>query len=270
MTRRIFLYLIITIALISFPAKSWSDDGIAAITMPVADVTLSFVHPGRIAKVFVREGDLVESNQVLMQQDAAAEQAQLLLIKEQGEDRTQIEAQQATLAQKRVYLERLRWAGERGSATELEVKDAKLAVKIAEFSLKAAEFEYEQNKRKYEEAKIRVDNMTLRSPIAGRVEKVEVEVGESIDGLSKAVRVVRTDPLWIDVHVPLEKGRTLRVHQYADVLFPENEQEVSRGRIIFISKVADAASATLRVRVEVPNKSNRPAGEHVSVSFPTQ
>jgi hypothetical protein len=32
--------------------------------------------------------------------------------------------------------------------------------------------------------------------------------------------------------------------------------------------VADAASDTLRVRVEVANPSLRPAGEHVTVSFP--
>jgi hypothetical protein len=31
--------------------------------------------------------------------------------------------------------------------------------------------------------------------------------------------------------------------------------------------VADAASDTLRVRIEVPNQAKRPAGEHVLVTF---
>jgi len=42
---------------------------------------------------------------------------------------------------------------------------------------------------------------------------------------------------------------------------------VTEGRVVFVGSVADAASGTLRVRVEVPNKASRPAGEHVLVTF---
>ena len=268
-TRRLLSFFIISAVFLAVPATGWSDEGIAAITMPSADVTLSFIQPGLIAKVHVHEGDLVQADKVLIRQDDAAEQTQLLLLKEQSEDTTQIDTQEATLAQKRLYLEKLLWAAERGSATELEIEDAKLAVRIAEFSLKAARFDHTQNKRKYREEKIRVDNMRLKSPITGRVEKVEIEVGESIDALADAVRVVQTDPLWIDVHIPVEKGGTLSIDQAANVIFPGNKQDALNGKIIFISTVADAASSTLRVRIEIPNESNRPAGEHVSVLFST-
>ena len=242
-------------------------EGVMAVTIPSADVTLSFIQPGQIANVRIREGDLVKENQVLVQQDNAAEKEQLSMIREESEDTTQIEAQQAHLAQKREYLKSLEWAAERGAATEAEIEDAKLEVRIAEFSLQTARFNQEQNKRKYREARIRMDHMSMKSPITGRVEKVEVEVGESINGLTSAVRVVQTNPLWIDVHVPLEKGRTLSLNQTAQIVFPGFEQNVMKGKIIFISTVADAASSTLRARIEVPNKSNRPAGQQVSVLF---
>ncbi len=268
MTRRLLYALMISAAFLGVPDPGWTEDMIPANTMPSADVTISFIQPGRIARIYVKEGELVKVNQTLIQQDAAAQQAQLSHIKEQSEDMTQIETQKANLAQKKVYLERLEWAAERGSATELEVEDAKLAVKIAEFALKAASFEHEQDIRKYKEEKIRVNYMTLKSPIAGRVEKIEVEVGESINGLDNAMRIVQTDPLWIDVHVPVVQGSTLRLDQTADVYFPGAEQDAVKGKIIVISTVADAASSTLRVRIEVPNRSNRPAGEHVRVSFP--
>ncbi len=243
------------------------DEGIAAITLPSGDVTLSFVQPGLIAEVYVKEGDMVMADQVLIRQDDAAEQAQLALMREQSRDTTQVEAQKASLIQKRSYLEKLEWAAERGSATEMELQDAKLEVEIAGYSLKAAEFEHAQNMRKYEESKIRVEQMELKSPISGKVEKVDVEVGESIDRLASAVRTVRTDPLWIDVHLPLEKGKTLELDQKAKVIFQGDTENASEGKVIFISTVADAASATLRARIEVPNKSFRPAGEHVSVLF---
>jgi len=244
-----------------------ADAGIAAITIPSADVTLSFVQPGRIAKVPVKEGDKVKAGQLLIQQDDAAEQAQLSQVKAESEDTTQIEAAEASLAQKKVDLKRIDWAAGRGSATPLELEHAKLDVTIANLSLKVAQFEHEQSKRKYEEAKIRVDNMSLKSPIAGTIDRVEVEVGESINGLADVLRVVKTDPLWIDVPVPLALGRTLKLGQVAKVRFPDSEEKASDGKIIYISTVADAASSTLRVRVEVGNKSNRPAGEHVKVIF---
>ena len=114
---------------------------------------------------------------------------------------------------------------------------------------------------------IRVDNMSLKSPITGTIDKVEVEVGESVNGLTEVVRVVKTDPLWIDVPVPLTRGRTLRLEQTVEIIFPGTERETVKGEIIYISTVADAASSTLPVRVEVSNKSNRPAGEHIQVVF---
>ena len=208
------------------PAQTNSDGGITAITIPSADVTLSFVQPGLISKVLIKEGDKVTAEQLLIQQD--------------------LEAAEASLAQKKVDLKRLEWAAGRGSATDLEVEHARLEVKIAQ---------------------IIVDRMCLKSPIEGTIDKVEVEVGEAINGLADVVRVVKTDPLWVDVPVPLADGRTLKVGQLAEVKFPDSEKDVSQAKIIYVSTVADAASSTLRVRIEVPNKLNRPAGEHVCISF---
>ncbi|MDH4237962.1 MAG: efflux RND transporter periplasmic adaptor subunit [Phycisphaerae bacterium] len=268
-SRRLFSFLVISYVILIFavPSPAGSDAGIAAITIPSADVTLSFIQAGRIAKVFVKEGDPVKAEELLIQQDDAAEQAQLLQIKAESEDTTQIEAAQASLDQKRIDLKKLEWAAGRGSATALEVEHAKLEVKMAELSLKVAQFEHEQNKRKYKVSQIRVENMSLKSPIEGRVEKVEIEVGESVNGLADVVRIVNTDQLLIDVPVPLAKGRTLRLGQTAKVLFPDAEKTPVEGKIIYVSMVADAASATLRVRIEVPNKLKRPAGEHIRVVF---
>ena len=207
-------------------AQTGSEEGITAITVPSADVILSFVQPGLISKVLIKEGDKVEAEQMLIQQD--------------------LEAAEASLAQKKVDLKRLEWAGERGSATELEVEHARLDVKMAQ---------------------IVVDRMCLKSPIAGIVDKVEVEVGEAINGLADVVRVVKTDLLWVDVPVPLFEGRTLKVGQIAEVKFPDSDKDISQAKIIYVSTVADAASSTLRVRIEVPNKLNRPAGEHVRIIF---
>lgn len=111
--------------------------------------------------------------------------------------------------------------------------------------------------------------MRLKSPVPGIVEKIEVEVGESVNGLENVVRIVRIDPLWIDLHVPLDKSGALKSEQFVEVIFTDATRHVAKGKIIFVAAVADAASSTLRTRIEVANKSMRPAGEHVKIILPT-
>lgn len=210
-----------------FPVQANPATGIIAITIPSADITLSFLQPGRIDLIPVQEGDEVKTGAIVIQQYNAAEAA--------------------LLAQKKVDLKRLELAKQRGVTTQLEVEHAQLETKIAG---------------------IRVDNMRLCSPIDGFVEKVEIEVGESMQALEDAIRIVRINPLWIDVYVPQGNAYSVKVSDSATVSFPEPQRESLVGKVIFVSRAADAASSTLRVRIEVPNKSNRPAGEHVRITFP--
>ena len=243
--------------------------GVRAVTRPSADIMLSFVQPGRIAAVAFQAGDAVKAGQVLIRQDDAAEQVLLAQLKAQSENTTQIRASEASLAQKRVDLAKLEKAAVQNAATQLEVEHARLDVTIAELSLELARFEHEQAGRKYDEQRAHVDRMQLRSPIDGRIEQIDVEVGESVNALADAARVVQTDPLWIDAPVPLATAIELRAGQIASVWFLGSgpEPEAVEGRVIFVGAVADAASGTLRVRIEVSNPDRRPAGEHVLVAF---
>ncbi len=243
-------------------------EGIVAITTPSADVKLAFVQPGIVADVPVKEGDRVAAGQLLVRQDDSVEQVQLAQLKIKSEDTTQIRAAEASLEQKRVDLKKLEWAADRGSATSLEVEHARLDVLLAELSLKLAQVEHQIEGLRYKEAQARVDLRFLKSPIAGRVEKVDCEKGECVDARADTLRVVQTDPLWIEVPVPLAQSRGLETGGSARVLFSGADDKPIEGTIIFVASVVDAASDTLRVKVEAPNKAGRPAGEHVRVVFP--
>ncbi len=243
--------------------------GIRAVTRPSADITLSFVQPGRIVQLPFKEGDMVTADQVLARQDDAAEQILLAQLKAQAEDLIQVQAAEASLAQKKVDLAKLEKAAAGNAATPLEVEHARLDVTIAALSLSLAQFEHEQAGRKYQEQEIRVRNMQIRSPVDGRIEQIDIEVGESVNALVDVVRVVRTDPLWIDAPVPLEEASGIRSGSVARIRVAGSKPtgDAMEGRVVFVGAVADAASGTLRVRIEVPNDSMRPAGEHVLVDF---
>jgi RND family efflux transporter MFP subunit len=244
--------------------------GIRAITRPSADRILSFVQPGRILEVLFKDGDQVKTGEVLVRLDDRAEQVQLAQLQAQSLDRTQIMASEVSLAQKRVDLQKLEKAASFRAATELEVEHARLAVTVAELSKVLAEFEHEQNGLKYEEAVIRVENMRLKTPISGTVEQISMEAGESVSSnLEEVVRVVQTDPLWIDANLSIIRAAALKLGAKVRVAFPAPDAGMREGTVIYIATVADAGSSTLKLRVEVPNKTRRPAGEHVQVFCPT-
>ena len=254
-------------------AYAGSNQPIKAITKPCADVTLSFIQPGTIAKINYKEGDLVHVGDVLVRQDDSVEQIKLEQLRADANDTTTIKHADITLQQRGVDVQRLKDAGA-AVTTTTEIEYAELNQKIAELQLHIAKFQHEQAIRKYEEAQKQIDRMILKSPIEGRIEKIdtgkgeEVEEGESVNALQDVIRIVRIDPLWIDVPVPFAQTANLRNGTSAVVEFPEPNKTTLEGKVIFISSVGQAGSNTLTVRVQVPNKSNRPARENVLVSFP--
>ncbi|MCH7920341.1 MAG: efflux RND transporter periplasmic adaptor subunit [Planctomycetes bacterium] len=242
-----------------------SSRAVRAITKPSGDVTLSFVQAGRLSKMPFKDGDEVQAEEIVAYLDDRAEQARLAQIKAQSEDFTQILASQASLAQKQVDLRKLTNAAQVFAATELEVEHARLDVRIAELSLDLARFEHDQAVRQLHESGIRLYEMQLKTPISGIVAQSHVEKGESVNSLDEVMRIVKTDPLWIDASIPIVQAALIKPGVQLNVTFYPPDPIRVRGRVIYVAAVADAASNTVTVRIEVPNPSKRPAGEHVQV-----
>jgi len=261
--------LSVTVWLVLGGSPSAEPLEVQAITMPSADITLSFIVPGRIAEIRVKEGNVVQKDQLLAYLDDEPERIQAQQLKIQAADRNRILSANAELAQKKVDLEKLNAARNKGAASDWEIEHMGLSVRIAELSLAAAKIEREQYQRRYAQALSQLQRMRLVSPSAGRVEKVFVETGEAVEKLGPVIHLVKIDPLWLDVPVPLIYAAPLALEESVLVTFPGGETGGSgAGRIIHISSVADAASDTLRVRIEIANPAGRPAGERVVVAFP--
>ena len=262
------VFLVVFIGLMMGPPVLVRAETLQGITAPNADITLSFVVAGRVSDVLVQPGATVKKDQPLVHLYDEPEKIQCQQLKMLSEDRTKIHAAEAELAQKKVDLKKLEQAKAKGAASVWEVEHLYLNVRIAELSLQSAILEQQQYRQRYEHASSQLLRMRLAAPIAGLVEEVSVEAGESIGTLGPVVRIVQNDPLWIDLPVPLAKARDLKLGQDAWITFPGATRDASpNGRIINISAVADAASETLRIRIEVPNPLKRPAGERVAVAF---
>ncbi|MGD0485508.1 MAG: efflux RND transporter periplasmic adaptor subunit [Gemmatimonadales bacterium] len=240
---------------------------IKAITAPSEDLTLSFTRPGRLAKVLVREGQHVKAGDLLVQLDDAVERAQWATLKAQADSTTAIRGAQLQLARRQEILRKVQKAHEEQAAPQRELEDAKNDAAMAELALETAQLQHQQDVCKSQEAELTLQRMRLVSPTDGMVERLRARQGESADALAPVLRLVRVDPLWIDVPAPLALARELREGDPATVRLPGAAVPVA-GRVLRVSRVADSASETLEVRVELPNPAARPAGEQATVQFP--
>lgn len=226
---------------------------IPGFTQPFRSSTLGAERPGRIAELSVEEGDAVTANQVLARMSDAFQRART--------ERARIIAQ-STLAidQARVRhdycaeeLKRIEALAEASSAASREILTATTDAQATRILLDIAQLEYQEAKLNYEAEKASLDQLSIRSPFDGYVAERLSEVGEIVEESDKILEIVQIDRLLVicDVPVPLVQyvrlGDTLTVRT-RDANWPQRQ-----GRVVLVDRVADAASQTVRVKLEVAN-----------------
>lgn len=249
------------------PGDGSAAQGVIAISRPKDDVTMSFALPAQVAQIYVKEGETVKAGQPLVRFDDRQEVADYNKAKADADNMTKIEVQKAVWEQAKVHYERLLKASLDGAVTPEELDEAKIQVTVEHARLDMENFNHQQAQLEMASKKAVLDKMTLLSPINGRVEKLYLQVGESVDsGNPRVVHVENRDPLWVEGNVPFALAAKLHEGDPATVVY--SDRSTARGKVIFIAGVADPASGTLRVKVQVANPELRRAGEQVRLLFP--
>lgn len=244
-----------------------------AITLPSAKYNLSFMAPGIVHEVLVKPYDVVDQDQVLATEDADLEIAQLKSMAIEAKSERQIEAARKERDAKQVHFQALKDAADHGGANPQEVKEAELDYQVAELKILVAQEEHDQKMAEMEHQQKKIDKMTMRSPVKGKaiVEKVNVQPGEAVDAgkADGAVTLVVNTPLWVEMHLPTRQSAVLKVGDTLSLMYAEESTAMPlSGKVIFKDPVADAASGTQTVRLELANDQEKPAGLLVNVTIP--
>ena len=250
----------------------WAESfgGVQTFTKPSADAIMGFSLPNTVAAVTVAGGDAVKTGDLLVRGDdaeqlAILEQTRLRAESSLGIDRV---TKQAELAE--IEYTRLKQAFDGGGGSQLEVDRARLAWETSKIDLLTAELNQELERRRLVQAEALLDKYRIRAPFDGIVDEVLVDPGDTMDNAQPVVRVVRIDPLWIDVPMPvdqtLELGLSGGEPVWALVDTPDRSVVV-RGEVIEVSPLADYASRSRRVRVAIENPDMLPPGLRVWVRF---
>ena len=244
------------------PGADGSPTGIRGITKPSGDVTLSFIRPGRVKLINVKEGEPVKAGDVVALQDDVEEQAQLRIDQEDANDNTEIEVEKYLLLEDTQSLERTIKA--MGSTSEIE--DAKSKVQVDQARIDLAKQKQKTARIKVEATEALLSKLKITSPIDGIVAESALKVGEVADGqYMKVMRIVQVDPLWVEAAVPIAIARQLKPRDIANVTFSDGQ--IRPGAVALIFPVGDSASETIKVRIEMPNPQKLQPGENVRVNF---
>ena len=241
-------------------------------TAPSEKRDQNFDLPGVVQKMLVKEGDVVKAGDLIAQQDTRADEAARDRAKVTAESDLEIRAEEAQLEKDTVDLRRKEDLHRKGAISPGEYDEAVLAVKIDK--LKAENARREQLKAKYEvaesEAKIEMKKMYAR--IDGIVSQISTHEGEltNSDTQHPTVTLVKNDPLYVEVDLPAEVVKQLKLKDTLNVQYVDekggNKWELAA--VHFIKPEADPASNFNHVQLEMPNADHRSSGLQVMVRLP--
>jgi RND family efflux transporter MFP subunit len=226
-----------------------------------------------VKEIAARGGQAVKEGQLLLRGDDAEDKALLAIQKLRAQTPLNVDAAKARLDLAKVEHERIKTAQSQGAASQPEVERARLQAEISRLDWELAKDAQQQEVLQLERMQARADRYSLKAPFDGTVDLVNADLGQVVSENEKIVRVVDTDPLWIDV--PAETGRSetllLKVGAPAWVMSDSGGLvAVREGKVIEVAPTVDPASRTRRIRVELPNPSGSSAllaGEPVTVRF---
>ena len=238
-----------------------------AITKPSKERQLKFAGPGIVSEVLVKQGDLVKAHDVLARQDSRQDAWQLKFDLRESESNEKIEYSKADLASKDVDAKRKQQLLKDHAASQTEVEQADLAVKLAAAQVNLAIMEHDQKGFDAEKEKVKIEQMTMFSPIEGVIERLNIGEGEMGDPQARdgAIVVGQWNPLWLEMHLPVSQASQLKREQELMVRYEKGDWQ--RAKIILFD-VVDAASDTQMIRLELANPDNKVPGLHMQVQLP--
>ena len=248
-------------------AGSPTDITVGGITKPSVHAKLALPQFGQVLELPVKEGDVVKKDQVILRQDDRQEVAAREALRLEAESTVRVEAAEADLKIKQVQHKRLQDLATNGNANPTEVEEAWVKVVYADAQVKIAKLENQKNKYEFERQDVKVKLMSLRSPIDGIVETIDTSVGEVTDPQKPVMTVVQNNPLWVEFFLPTVQSSKLKVGQQLEVQYP-GAGKWQPAKIIYKAPVADAASDTQKMRLELANASMTDTGLQVLVRLP--
>lgn len=221
--------------------------------------------PGRLAELYVREGDEVETDQVLARMDvreleAELQQAQAQVAQTQkqrsaamaviAQRNSEVRLTEKNLARSRELYENQNIAIEQLQRSETAVQTAQAAVSVAKAELELAEAAIDAARARVESVRTRIDDSILKTPLAGRVLYRLAEPGEVLPAGGKVFIVLDLTDAFMTIFLPTQQAGRLHIGDEARLIFDAIPEYVVPATVSFVSPEAQFTPKEVETRTE--------------------
>ncbi|NVN35773.1 HlyD family secretion protein [Komagataeibacter swingsii] len=221
--------------------------------LELARIDVAVKYPGRITELDFHEGDVVTGGQVLAREDDTTARAQL------DAARARLRAAQAEVARagaerdarlsalhlSQLDLDHARTMFHQHLVSDMELSQhqtnldtATSAADAAARAVDAAQAAVDAAQAQVTEAAAADDDMTIRAPVAGRIEYRIVEKGAVLPGGGRVASLLDPTDMYLTIFFPSQQAGRLRVGDQARIALDALHQQVIPATISFISPEA--------------------------------
>ncbi len=207
--------------------------------------------PGRIAKVHVKEGDVVKEGAVLAELDAdlhrsnvAASQARV------AHAEAQVLSARARLSELKVQEQRQRALLANQAAARSVVEDLEARIGTSNAEIAAAEAEVRSAQAQLALSRVNLTRSAVLAPISGTVLEKPLEAGETIETLTPILELADMNSIVVEIDVPETRLGLVKVGGPAEITLDAFPGERLRGKVRELGKRVNRSKATVPVKVE--------------------
>ncbi len=230
--------------------------------------------PGRIGKLYVREGSLVKAGDVLVELDAVDQKSNVLAAQARVLAAQAKEASaRASLHELQVQLDRQKVLLGQSAAARSTIDDLEARLGTAQAAIAAAIAETRAAAAQVDVAKTTLGRMTVTSPIDGTVLDKPREVGETIDNNAPLMELADMKSLVVEIDVPEARLSLVKVGGPCEIALDAFGGQRFQGKVREIGKRVNRSKATIPVKVDfvdVPPDATPLPDMSARVSFLTQ
>jgi RND family efflux transporter MFP subunit len=219
--------------------------------------------PGRIAELFVDEGDHVEKGQkVARLEDVDFKSALATSRAHAVAARARIAMARASVAELRVQIERETPLVEKGVSARATLEDLKTRSDSAVAAVRGAEAEAAASDAETRALEVQLGSYEIITPISGTVVDKLVKVGEGVSpgfGTPGVIEVIDMTSLVVEVDVPEARLAQVEVDGPCEIVLDSNPSKRYSGAVKEIGRRVNRSKATVPVKIRFVGLDGDPA-----------
>lgn len=207
--------------------------------------------PGRIAKMHVREGDVVQEGALLAELDAADHRGNVAAAQARvAHAQAQVMSVRARLAELKVQEQRQRSLLAQQAAARSVIEDLEARIATSNAEIAAAEAEVHSAQAQLALSKVNLGRTTVLAPISGTVLDKPLEVGETLEMSTPILELADMTTIVVEIDVPETRLSLVKVGGPAEITLDAFPGERLRGKVRELGKRVNRSKATVPVKVE--------------------